>query len=48
MTHRILRAWSSMTPIRWIFVLTGLGFMIRLAYVLFVERGDPLSGDGDK
>ncbi|MED5220424.1 MAG: hypothetical protein VYD11_02175 [Actinomycetota bacterium] len=46
MTHRILRAWSSMTPIRWIFVLTGLGFMIRLAYVLFVERGDPLSGDG--
>ena len=32
--------------IRWIIVLTGLGLMVRLAYVLFVERGDPLSGDG--
>ena len=32
--------------IRWILVLTGLGLMVRLAYVLFVERGDPLSGDG--
>lgn len=32
--------------IRWILVLTGLGLIVRLSYVLFVERGDPLSGDG--
>ncbi|SVC10565.1 uncharacterized protein METZ01_LOCUS263419, partial [marine metagenome] len=35
-----------MTAARWILVLTGLGLVIRVAYVLFVERGDPLSGDG--
>jgi len=46
MNHRMLRAWSSMTAGRWILVLTGLGLVIRVAYVLFVERGDPLSGDG--
>ena len=46
MNHRLLRAWSSMTGLRWILVLTGLGLMVRVAYVLFVERGDALSGDG--
>ena len=35
-----------MTGLRWILVLTGLGLMVRVAYVLFVERGDALSGDG--
>ncbi len=46
MNHRVLRTWSSMTTVRWILVVTALGLVIRVAYVLFVERGDPLSGDG--
>ena len=46
MNHRLLKAWSSMTSLQWILLLTGLGLAIRVAYVLFIERGHPLSGDG--
>jgi len=35
-----------MTGVRWILLLAGLGLVVRVAYVLLVERGDPLSGDG--
>ena len=40
--------WPTIRPkgSRWVLLLTGLGLVVRLAYVLFVERGDPLSGDG--
>ena len=46
MTGRILQTRPQMTGVRWILLLAGLGLVVRVAYVLLVERGDPLSGDG--
>ena len=46
MSRWIPRSRPTSSVTRWILLLTGLGLLIRLAYVLFIERGDPLSGDG--
>ena len=46
MIHRMLRTWSSMTGIGWVLLLAGVGLVLRVAYILVVEWGDPLSGDG--
>ena len=31
---------------RWLALLVAIALVLRVAYVLVVERGDPLSGDG--